>query len=237
MQDRRHYKRFTVDILGINGKMIFAKDVKILDISLGGISIKADKRMNLGSTYTLKLAGKGITLNLKGLVMWSELSESIIDSRGNIVPIYTAGMQFTDLSEAKKNYLGNFIEKHKLEIEEQVNLYNKSGLRLYIRVQVQDPEHVSLDFSEGYEVKNFSLNGMLIESSHPLEIESKVSMKLVFPGDKSIDFLGRVSSYRQIQGSDTEKYEIGVEFHEISDNDKEIIRKFIDLLEDITPSQ
>ena len=237
MLDRRLHKRFTVDVLGINGEMVFAKDVKILDISIGGVSLKADKRMNLGNIYTLKMAGKGFVLALKGQCMWSVLKESILDSRNNILPIYAAGMQFINLSKENKKKLGAFIEEHKLEIEEEVNIHRSDGLRLYIRVQVQDPEHVSVDFHEVYAVKNFSLNGMLIESRHPLEIESKVSMKIVFPEGKGIDFVGRVSSCRQIQGTESEKHEIGVEFFDISDNDREIIKKFIDLLEDITPSQ
>lgn len=236
MQDRRLHKRFTVDILGINGEMVFAKDVKILDISIGGASVRADKRMNLGNIYTLKVGGKGIVLTLKGKCMWSVLKESVVDSRSNIVPIYNAGMQFIDLSGENKKELATFIEEHKLDLEGEGNIYHSSDLRLYMRIQVEDPEHVSIEFREGYAVKNLSLNGMLIESSHPLEIQSEASMKIVFPGGKTIDFVGRVSSCTQIQGTEREKHEIGIEIFELSEHGREIIKKFVDLLEDITPS-
>ena len=56
MRENRRYKRFSVDIFGINGKMMFANEVEIQDISIGGISIRVDRRLNMGSEYTLKVA-------------------------------------------------------------------------------------------------------------------------------------------------------------------------------------
>jgi len=35
-EERRRHKRFAVDVMGIGGKMLFARRVEILDISIGG---------------------------------------------------------------------------------------------------------------------------------------------------------------------------------------------------------
>ena len=96
MEEKRRFKRFSVDIMDINGKMILSTYVKILDISIGGISFKANRRLNMGGEYSLKMKSKGGELTVKGIIVRSALSESISDSWGNIVPVYSAGMQFTD---------------------------------------------------------------------------------------------------------------------------------------------
>lgn len=86
MEERRRHKRFSVDILEISGKMVLARYVKILDISIGGVSFKADRRLHIGHEYTLKILGKGKELSVKGIVMRSLLSESVGDSRRQCCP-------------------------------------------------------------------------------------------------------------------------------------------------------
>ena len=51
MWDSRQYKRFTVDVMDMHGKMVLANDVKILDISLSGISLKAEYRLQSYAEY------------------------------------------------------------------------------------------------------------------------------------------------------------------------------------------
>jgi len=38
--DKRRHKRFRLDLREINGKMILAHKVEIIDISLGGVALK-----------------------------------------------------------------------------------------------------------------------------------------------------------------------------------------------------
>jgi hypothetical protein len=102
MQERRRHKRFTADILDMKENMMFARSVKILNISTGGILFKADRRLNIGRHYILNLADKDGHLTLKGIVVCSTLSESRKDPTGNIIPVYTAGMKLTKVSDEKK---------------------------------------------------------------------------------------------------------------------------------------
>jgi len=74
MQDKRRHKRFKLDIIEINGKMSLADKVKIIDISLGGIAVKADRRLNIGREYLIRLEDKGKSIDVKGIVVRSELS-------------------------------------------------------------------------------------------------------------------------------------------------------------------
>jgi c-di-GMP-binding flagellar brake protein YcgR len=230
--ENRRYKRYALDTYDIHGEMLFVKDLKILDISIAGISLKSDKRMNIDREYTLKIIAKDQTLILKGKVMWSLLSENQEGARGDIIPIYTAGLKFTDVSNEKMKEIINFIEKHMQEKDRQKNIYELSGPRLFTRFQIEaSAERPTLNFYEVCEVKKISLGGMLIESEHPIEIEIKMLMELTFPEDKVITLQCRVASSLLIANTVPERYDIGVEFLEISERDHEILVEFINLLD------
>ena len=66
MRDKRKYKRFKLNDLEVNGKMVLATEVKVINISISGISLKANRRLNIGSDYTLKLEGRK-TISLRPL--------------------------------------------------------------------------------------------------------------------------------------------------------------------------
>jgi hypothetical protein len=230
MTERRRYKRYKVDLIDINGKMIFASNVKIIDISLGGVSLKVDRRLNMGSEYTLTVSSKGKVFSVKCIVVWSFIKESLEDSSGNIVPIYTAGMQFRDISNEKIKEIIHFIEDHKLDVI--VDLHGLSGQRLNVRVQIETPENAVLNFHENYKVKKLSLGGMQIESNYELKIEHKFPMKIILYRDKTIQFLGRVASCFLVRTKGQEYYDIGIEFLDMSEHGRRILHEFIRSLED-----
>jgi hypothetical protein len=102
MADRRRFERFNANIPDMNGKMMFARNVKVVNISMGGISFKADRRLNIGRKYTVKLENRDQVLTMEGSVVSSVLSESQKDSAGDIIPVYTAGMKFTRVSDESR---------------------------------------------------------------------------------------------------------------------------------------
>ena len=122
MQEGRRYERFSVDNDEMNSSMVLADHVQVLDISEGGISLKADIRLNIGRQYTLTIKNKLNVLSVKGIIVWSSLIENKEDAKGNIVPIYKAGLQFTNISrEAINEIIGSL--KHK---KQYVNISNDS---------------------------------------------------------------------------------------------------------------
>ena len=227
MDEKRRYKRFSVDIMEINGKMVLASYVKILDISIGGVSFKANRRLNMGSEYPLKMENKGRELTVKGIIVRSTLSESIEDSRGNIVPVYSVGMQFTDTSEEKIKEIEAFILNNMKEADKHVDLYSPSGRRLYVRVFIENPEQSVLKVDENYKVKNICIGGMMIESEHALELESVVPLEIYFVEDNSLKVTGRVVSCIMITDREPMHYNIGMEFTEMPEKDRDILIEFI----------
>lgn len=229
-REKRRYKRFSVDLLEINGKMIFANEVEILDISLGGLSVKADRRLNIGNVYTLKIEDKTKTISLDGTVIWSLLSEVRTSPEGERVLIYTGGMRFADMSDKKVAELTRFIEGNRQDFCKHNEVHELSGLRLNIRFSINAPGKVVLDHSECYRVKKIGLGGMLIESSHEMEVETRFPMEVTLPDKTVITFRGRVASCLASEGPTDKNFDVGIEFADMSDRDAEKLREFVAML-------
>jgi c-di-GMP-binding flagellar brake protein YcgR len=236
MHERRPHKRYKVDLLDITSEMIQAGDAEIINISPGGISLCANRRLNMGETYTLKIKSKEIILTLKGMVIWSQISKIRKGPGSNIIPLYTAGLEFIDVSDNKRGEIINFIETHKKE-DKIVDLQQLDNIRLYTRVQVNVPEKAFiLEQTESHKVKQLSFSGACIESKHPMKVNSIMQMIISFTEDKFIIFQGRIASCLLIRNAYPKAYDIGIEFTELSEKEREILVEFIRLLDAIDKS-
>jgi hypothetical protein len=109
IKGKRRYKRLNINNLNIHGKMALANYIKIIDISLDGLSIETDKTLHIGKEYILQLEYEGKTWSIKGSIAWSTMKQNENDNKGDSVPIYRAGMQLTiSLNEMRE--LIKFIE-------------------------------------------------------------------------------------------------------------------------------
>ena len=225
MQDKRRHKRFRLDLMEINGKIILANKVEILDISLGGVALKTDRRLNVGKEYLIKLGDKGKSIDVKGIIVRCELSKIEERSSGQRVSIYTAGMMFKDVSPDTIADFLNSIEKHK---KEQVPVMVDQ--RLEVRFYITTPWEQTLSFPAQFKVKEISLSGMLIQTEEALGIESMIPMGLSLKADNPVNFIGRVASCRMAGDTGQAPYEIGVEFTDLTDEDRTLLKVFIDYL-------
>jgi Tfp pilus assembly protein PilZ len=221
MEERRSHKRFRLGASEINGKMVFATEVKILDISIGGVSVKADRRLNMGNEYVLKLEDRDRFISVKGVVVWSSLSGTREAAGGEVAPVYTAGMRFSDISAETVNELLAFVEHH-----DKGQAHLVSGRRLNVRFRIRTPKKVLLQYPEQYRVKTISLSGMLIETAHSLDVESRVPMELSLQDDAPITFMGRIASC-QLAAKEAGVYAIGIEFLDLRKKDKEVLSAFV----------
>ncbi len=222
MHDKRRHKRFKLNDREVNGKMLLATEVKVVDISISGISLQANRRLNIGSDYTLKLEG-GKTISLKGTVIWSSLIEAQKGSQGDRIPIYSAGMRFKDMSAEKITELQYLIESHKIEEAHVIG-----GTRLNIRFHIKGLENVILIYPDDYRVKSISLGGMLIECGLHFELQSRIPMEMFIHDDNPLKFVGRVVSCRAIVKEGQEQHEIGIEFLDLPEKDRELLSSFIE---------
>jgi hypothetical protein len=219
--DQRRNKRYSVD--GIRGNVLYTSDIEVLNISLDGVAIETTRRLELNRDYTFKVRYKDTSLDLKGRVVWAVLISKEKRDTVAFVPVYRAGIKFTSVSSEKANLLQRFIEEHRVKTLET----RLGGLRF----EIANSQDVKVDLRRKYDVKRVSLSGMLIETGYPLDLNSRHGIEL-FLNEEIMNFTGRVAYCETIGTEEALRYDIGIEFIEMSDNDKKSLKDFLDTLED-----
>ena len=223
MHDKRRYKRFKLNDLELNGKMALPTEVKVIDISISGISVKASRRLNIGSDYTLKLEGS-MTISLRGTVVWCSLIDSKKQPKGDMTSMYSVGMQFKDMSRERTTELQYLIDNHKIG-----EVHVVGGTRRHnIRFHIKDPENSILICPDNYKVKSISLGGMLIECLRNFDIESRIPMEMFIHDYAPLKFVGRVASSKVIDVVGLKRYNIGIEFLDLTEKARQNLALFID---------
>jgi len=214
-----------LEALAINGQLTFASEISVLDISMGGISLTADRRLNIGGKYMLKLEERQNHVSVVCEVAWARMSGTKRSAEGETVPVYTAGMKFVDVSEKTSAELMSFVECIRNEEVQRAN-----DRRTHMRFSIRAPGIAILNFPTDYKVRTISLSGMLIESDQALESESRVPMTLSLQADRTIGFLGRVVSCQKTDETGVAHYHIGIEFLELTEEAKAALATFIGAL-------
>ena len=101
MLEKRRHKRFMLDLIEVDGRLSLNDKVEIIDISFGGVALKADRRLNIGKEYLFTLGDKGNRLVVKGTVVRCKLSGITERYNKERALIYTAGMRFEEGSADK----------------------------------------------------------------------------------------------------------------------------------------
>jgi hypothetical protein len=115
-RERRRHKRLRVEHLRIDSKMPPADGVRILNISLSGILLKTCSRLKIGRKYAVRIGYANRVVLAKADVVWSLLLESLEGARGDIKPLYLAGMQFANVSDKEIEEIVNLIKSDAREI-------------------------------------------------------------------------------------------------------------------------
>ncbi len=221
MTNKRRYKRFSVDLVSIGGRMVRATEVTLLDISADELSLRADMRLNMGSSYVLKVHDANGNIALKGTVLWSSLTETRQGPDGDVIPQYKAVLKLANASPQMLSKLSLQIAAQKQEDE---------GMRRASAADIAGAEGVFLAFPEGYQVRKISLGGMLIEKTGKVDIDRKIPMEISLPGGTSIQFQGRIASCMPSPEKGPDIFEIGIEFLDMPEEDKRGLSSFIDSL-------
>ncbi len=225
MKDKRLYRRFAVEDLDVQTATISSAAVEIRDISPVGVSIVGTKKLNIGREYTVKF-GSGMRLfSAKAVVKWEKLTGSRKVSEKEVEPLYLAGLEFTEVLTAKAAPIMDFIAKH-------TDLGNR---RLKgIRFRINSGETAVLDNIETYCVKVISLGGMLIETKQEFLLGNVFPMELLLPDDeRPLFFKGRIAHCNAARRGDAGRYDVGIEFVEMNEQDKLRIRDFTALMKSV----
>ncbi|HYA15316.1 MAG TPA: PilZ domain-containing protein [Syntrophales bacterium] len=228
MKEKRRYKRFFIEGMDVQCRMFYASEVKILNISFGGVALSLNKRLNMGDKYTLKIESESNTISLNGVVVWEKMTGLAKEVKGKKFPIYEVGMRFDEVLTGEEADLLNFIREN---ICDKAIKTRVQGLRVKI---IQPEKTVLLDDRESDYVKMISLGGMLIESKEELEIAGRFPMEMSFLSDiKPIKFLGRTAYCTEILGKMPKRYDTVIEFIEMNEKDRARLKEFLEILQAI----
>jgi Tfp pilus assembly protein PilZ len=212
MQEKRLYKRFAVGDLDVQTARISAAEVEIHDISPMGLAIVGSKKLAIGRQYTLRLGTKDQPFSLKATVKWAMMIGSKKISAKEVAPLYLAGLEFVDVLAAKAAPIMEFIAKR----------MDRRDRRLKgIRFRILSGDRAVLNSLEFYAVKVISLGGILIETKKEFPAGSAFSMELLLPDDeKPLFFEGRIAHCNAVSRGDVLRYDVGIEFIKMKDEDK-----------------
>ncbi len=108
MPEKRKYQRVKIEGQ-VNGKLVLASEMEILDLSLGGVHFLCTKRILTNSRCIIKLKFADNNLSLSGRAVRSVFKGTKkID--GESMPVYEVALEFENLSEFKTNALKRLIE-------------------------------------------------------------------------------------------------------------------------------
>ena len=215
--EQRRAPRFVVE--GLHGTMTSASQVEILNMSISGAAIRLDRNLRVGGEYSLRLELNDTVLAVKGLVVWSVLSEIQKGREDETKPFYSAGMKFKDVLSQRLMELLDFIDQHKIVQENRLG-----GLRFHIDA----PGKALLDVPQSYRVRVISLSGLLMETEQPLDLHQSYPMEVTLESGQAIRFTGRVAYCSDPTDDAPKRYEIGVAFAEMTAQDRSRLGKFIE---------
>lgn len=218
MQNRRREPRFVVE--GLHGRMTFASDVEIVNMSLSGCAVKLDRRLNMGAAYTLKLES-GNSLAVRAQVVWESLAEMRKGVNGEARLVYAAGLRFDDLLSERARELLAYIDRNKVAEEKRLG-----GVRFHIDA----PGKALLDVPAAYRVRVISLSGMLIHTDVALDLDRRYAMEVALDDGAPLVFDGRVAYCQEAGDGPDTHHEIGVEFGELTPADRNRLTAYLRLL-------
>lgn len=228
MKEKRKNKRYIINGMDVRCKIIFAAQVKLLNISFGGTSIRSDKKLNMGSRYTLTIDSEESKISLHGVVVREKIVDLVKNDFGETIPVYEVGIKFDNILTDKGNELIGFIQSNIVPKSVEVRL---SGMR----IDILEPEKTIIQgYQQNCVVNRISMGGVLIETEQPMEVDSKKRMELTIPEEhETLKFMGRVVSCLEVPKSSPKRFNTGIAFEEMDEKEEKRLKDFIQFLKEL----
>jgi c-di-GMP-binding flagellar brake protein YcgR len=221
--ERRH-SRYIVVGMGISAKTLHKTEVEIIDISVGGCSIRGTKRFSLGGEYVFRFELERGVVSVKGSIVWEKMSGIRRISEAEAMPVYTAGIEFKDVFKDSaleiKDFIADKLKKRRL-----------GGIRMKLR----SPGKTIISYPEDCEVSDLSLGGMRMVTEQELLTETVFSIELLLPDNENqITCKGRVAYCHATPAETQTRFSVGMEFIDMDAQAMSMLRKFIESLPSAT---
>jgi len=99
--DKRQYRRFPVAPGTLVGRLGRGHTVDVIDMSVGGAAVKADRRFSVGSEQSVRIETPYGVIDVQGVVVRSRIYDVAENLRGKRMPVYASAMRFHEGSEER----------------------------------------------------------------------------------------------------------------------------------------
>lgn len=205
--ERRTNTRYKVE--GVRGSFLFTTSARVLNLSLDGMSLETNNPLKIGQEYSLILDED--EMPLKGTVVWCTLVRTTRNAKGDVQPIFRAGVHFADIMSGKANELRSFIHKNAV-----ISLEN----RMFGRFRIEAERPADLRLEAEFTIRQISLSGMLVETeiAPPVDTECHLEVEI---GDVQFEATARIMRIERqdVEHDSSEKpIHLGIEFVELSND-------------------
>jgi hypothetical protein len=220
--ERRRSTRY--DIHDATGSFTLAGQFRLIDISVNGLGLEGNLRLQKGQAYRGRVEWAGRTIQVRGRVAWTRLVGTAKGDGGDVLPVYQAGIELELPITEPHGELRHLIE---------AATSFRRGDRLFGRYRAtDDATEVALDAE--ITIRKVSQTGMQIESPTAVEIGTVIPFDLTF-GAHLFQVLGRVVTCEAQHEADAEEptsYVVGVEFEGLEEDARRTLADVVKHLAD-----
>jgi c-di-GMP-binding flagellar brake protein YcgR len=216
-----------LDLIDLSSKVSLVSKVEIIDISLGGVALKADRKLDIGKECLVTLEHKGKHINVRGIVVRSELSGMEEKADGETITIYSVGLFFKDESAGQvKDFLA-LIENNrkKAQVSEQADWF-----RRHVRFRIITSSKKVLNLPTQFGIHEISQLGVTIQTDYQLKVDSMLLIELSLDAGDPAIFVGKVIACYTPQNNVQAEYYAGVKFSKLTDRSRSLLIRFIDFV-------
>ncbi len=212
----REHPRYNIE--NVKGSISYLADAIIINMSIDGAAIETTKSIIVGREHTFNIIDKGQSLKLNAKTVWCVLSRSVKNERGEVIPIYRAGIRFKDVLDEKAKEIFKFIETKRRKKEEK-------GLVERFRLS-PNFGYAQIDHPHEFVIKDIGISGMWIESETQIELGSIFDIRVELNGN-IFKAQSKCVYVRELSEGKSKSYHMWIEFLEMSKSDKEVLISFI----------
>lgn len=215
--ERRRNRRYYVK--DVQGNIIFRADARILNLSVAGMEVSTANPLRIGRPCSISI-GENKALKMAGTVVRCRLSGSRRNDKGDVEPVYKAGIQFDGTVTPQADDLISFIREN-AEIE--------MNRRFFGRFTVVLDDSVVVGIQSDFQVLTLSLSGTRVMSPVKPKKTSYPVMEIQIGSLGTFQSKGRVVEVTpEVDREGETHYLIDIEFDSPAPGETEKLRAFID---------
>ncbi|MFZ5906161.1 MAG: PilZ domain-containing protein [Nitrospirota bacterium] len=223
VKEKRRYKRFSLEGREVMAKMVLSEEIEIANMSIGGACIVTKNTFTPGAKVFLNLADGNIDGHLQCKVIWESAYSD--DASAQSPGRCRAGVQFQAVPPYTLIRLKDFMREAGVpDMQKLSEQYLPSSLRF----KIYRNRKASLKYPSPCVVKQLSLGGMLVDTHQEHAVEQKYPVALYLSaGDVPITCTGRIASQIPVRTERSVRYDTGIEFLNLADQDRSHLRRFL----------